>query len=422
LSGLTVNPTQTGDSLPAEIPPRVSPRLAVLGSGPVGLDAALAAMDAGYDVTVYEAADRPAGNVRDWGHVRLFSPWAMNVSPRMKRHLEKIGASIDVEPEATHTGHELVTRVLDPLWERSALASSLRLGTRVIAVGREGVLKHEEIASAVRGSLPFRILLRDGQGKEWVEHAEVVIDCTGKYGSPNSLGDGGIPAPGESAVRDRIVSRIPDLTVEAEEWAGRKILLAGSGHSAQTAARDLARLAERRAGTEVVWVLRRNHPEWGATEDDPLPERQALSRDADAIGSGASPAVRAVAGSVVDRLERENGGVRIRLRGSDGSMEEVKADRVLSLTGGVGDDSLYRQLQIHECYAYSAPMKLSAALLGAKGGDCLEQESHGVDTLRNPEPNFFILGDKSYGRNNTFLMRVGWQQVDEVFAELGRKP
>jgi len=416
LSGPKPIPMQT------ETPTRVSPRLAVLGSGPVGLDAALAAMDAGYDVAVYEAADRPAWNVRDWGHVRLFSPWSMNVSPRMKRHLAEVGVPIDVDSDATHTGHELVTRVLDPLWERSPLASRLRLGTRVVAVGREGVLKHEEIASTVRGSLPFRILLRDRQGKEWVEHAEVVIDCTGKYGSPNSLGDGGIPAPGESGVRDRIVSRIPDLTVDAEDWAGRKILLAGSGHSAQTAARDLAALAEQRAGTEVIWVLRRIHPDWGVADDDPLPERQALIRDAEAIGSGASPAVRTIAGSVVDRLERENGGVRVRLRGSDGSVEEVKADRVLSLTGGVGDDSLYRQLQIHECYAYSAPMKLSAALLGAEGGDCLEQVSHGVDTLRNPEPNFFILGDKSYGRNNTFLMRVGWQQVDEVFAELGRVP
>jgi hypothetical protein len=63
-------------------------------------------------------------------------------------------------------------------------------------------------------------------------------------------------------------------------------------------------------------------------------------------------------------------------------------------------------------------MNLSAALLGAAAGDCLQQESHGVDVLRNPEPNFFILGAKSYGRNNQFLMRVGWSQVDEVFEAL----
>jgi hypothetical protein len=37
-----------------------------------------------------------------------------------------------------------------------------------------------------------------------------------------------------------------------------------------------------------------------------------------------------------------------------------------------------------------------------------------VDALRVPEPNFFVLGMKSYGRNNTFLLRVGYEQVDEV--------
>jgi hypothetical protein len=92
---------------------------------------------------------------------------------------------------------------------------------------------------------------------------------------------------------------------------------------------------------------------------------------------------------------------------------------VLSLTGGVGDHALYRQLQVHECYATCGPMKLSAAILGAQaGGDCLAQTTHGVETLTNPEPNFFLLGSKSYGRHNTFLLRVGYDQVEEVFTLL----
>ena len=101
----------------------------------------------------------------------------------------------------------------------------------------------------------------------------------------------------------------------------------------------------------------------------------------------------------------------------------MTVDRVLALTGKVGDHQLYRQLQVHECYATSGPMKLAAALLGAGGsaggGDCLQQTSQGADTLKNPEPGFFILGSKSYGRRNDFLMRVGWQQVGEVFELLG---
>ena len=80
---------------------------------------------------------------------------------------------------------------------------------------------------------------------------------------------------------------------------------------------------------------------------------------------------------------------------------------------------MYRQLQVHECYATSGPMKLSAALLSSSSTDCLTQESQGADTLVNPEPDFFILGVKSYGRNTTFLLRVGWDQVEEVFGLLG---
>ena len=33
-------------------------------------------------------------------------------------------------------------------------------------------------------------------------------------------------------------------------------------------------------------------------------------------------------------------------------------------------------------------------------------------------PGFFILGAKSYGRNSNFLLRIGWQQVDDVFEKL----
>lgn len=50
-------------------------------------------------------------------------------------------------------------------------------------------------------------------------------------------------------------------------------------------------------------------------------------------------------------------------------------------------------------------MNLSAALLGAAGGDCLAQPAVGIEALRTPEPGFFVLGAKSYGRLSTFLHR-----------------
>ncbi|MEE8278171.1 MAG: flavoprotein, partial [Thermoanaerobaculia bacterium] len=205
---------------------------------------------------------------------------------------------------------------------------------------------------------------------------------------------------------------------ETKHWAGRTTLLVGAGHSAQTAAVGLAALAERHPGTRVLWALRRREPTWELDPDDPLPERARLSTRARKLANGGSAAIETIPGVVVDSLELRNGSIQVTLRGTSGGQRRLRVDRILSLTGSVGDDRLYRQLQVHECYATSGPMKLAAALLGSSSSDCLAQESHGAETLVNPEPDFFILGAKSYGRNSTFLMLVGWRQVDEVFSLL----
>jgi len=131
------------------------PHIAILGSGPTGLEAALAAADAGFPFTIYEAAPEVAGNVRAWGHVRLFTPWDLNVSPRMRRHLPDAPSSATECP----TGNELVEKLLAPLAALPSIAPNLRLGTRVVAIGREGLLKHEEIATAERGRRPFRLVV-----------------------------------------------------------------------------------------------------------------------------------------------------------------------------------------------------------------------------------------------------------------------
>lgn len=390
------------------------PHVAILGAGPVGLEAALAAADAGVPFTVYERADAPGAAVAEWGHVRLFSPWDLDVSPRQRRALAATGAEVPAG-SACPTGRELVDRVLAPVAALPAIAPHLRLGTRVVAVGREGLTKHREIASPARAARPFRLLVADAAG-ERVERADMVLDCTGTWGQPNRLGDGGIPAVGESALDGEIRRHLPDFAAEAGEWGGRTVFLAGSGHSAQTAVCALAELAGTRPGTRVVWAV--NDPLPPPIDDDPLPDRARLMRRAGELAEGLSAAVEAIPGARVDRLERNGHGVHVTLQRPDGRQEEVLAERILSLTGYVGDHALHRQLQVHQCYATEGPMKLSAALLGAAGGDCLEVGGQGLDTLKNPEPGFFLLGSKSYGRNNTFLMRAGWQQVDEVFGAL----
>jgi cation diffusion facilitator CzcD-associated flavoprotein CzcO len=387
------------------------PRIAILGAGPIGLEAALAAAQRGDDFEVFEAAPTVGGHVRRWAHVRTFTPWAMNVSPRMRAALPDAPSS-DTLP----SGAQLADELLEPVAATAQLAGRIRLGTRVLAVGREGLLKHEAVGDPRRGQRPFRVLLARPDGSLAIVRADVVIDATGTYGNPNRLGDGGIDAVNERAFEDRIERRLPALAGDAGAWAGKTILLTGSGHSAQTAACQLAAFARDAPGTRVVWAVRRPEPDWGAVAGDPLPERAALNAEAARLAGGASDAVSLRAGGVTEALHARGERIVVTLR--NGGPEEVEVDRILALNGGVGDHALYRQLQVHECYATSGPMNLAAALLGEAGGDCLAVGSPGPETLRNPEPGFFILGAKSYGRNSQFLLKAGWQQVDDVFGSL----
>ena len=393
-------------------------RIAILGAGPTGLEAALAAAERGLDYTLYEAAPSVAGYVRAWGHVQVFTPWDMNVSERARAVLGADRAPIG---DALPTGDELADALYEPLAASDAVAPHLALGTRVRAVSRDGLLKSDEIGTGRRAGRPFRLLV-ERDGEESVEHADVVIDATGTYGNPNALGDGGIPAPGERAATaaDRIEHHLPDFASDPGRWAGRTVLLTGAGHSAQTAARGLAEFAREAPGTRVVWAVRSADPDWGAVEGDPLPARATLNRAAAELArGGAGDSVTVRRGVVCEALAPRGDRLAVTLR--NGSPEEVEVDRVLALNGGVGDASLYRQLQVHECYATSGPMKLAATLLAASGGDCLQMPAAGADALTNPEPGFFILGAKSYGRNSQFLLRVGWQQVDDVFSLIGAR-
>jgi NADPH-dependent 2,4-dienoyl-CoA reductase/sulfur reductase-like enzyme len=391
-------------------------RIAILGAGPIGLEAALAAAQRGDDFRVYEAAATVGGHLRRWGHVRTFTAWDMNVSPRMRSALPDAPRG-----DGLPSGAELADDLLEPIAALPELHGRIHLRTQVLAVGREGLLKHEAIGDPRRASRPFRLLVGRPDGSEAIAHADVVIDATGTYGNPNRLGDGGIDAVNERAFEDRIERFLPALGGDAAGWAGRTILLTGAGHCAQTAVRQLAEFARDAPGTRVLWAVRDATPDWSAVAADPLPERAALNAAAAELAAGASGAVELRAGCVTEALHGRDGRIVVTLR--NGQPEEVEVDRILACNGGVPDHALYRQLQVHECYATSGPMNLAAALLGETGGDCLAVSSHGPETLINPEPGFFILGAKSYGRNSQFLLQIGWQQVDDVFTSLiGQEP
>jgi len=409
--------------------------IAVLGAGPVGLETALYARFLGYDVKLLERG-RVADNVRRWGHVRMFSPFGMNASPLGLQALAAQDESYRPPDEDAHlTGDEWIERYLAPLSQSDLLADSLCENTRVVGVTRRDFRKGDLVGDARRAESPFRILVEQ-DGTERDESADVVIDTTGTFGNHNWLGRGGLPAVGETAAACAIEYGLPDVLKAARDrYAGRRTLVVGSGYSAATNIVALAQLAKEDARSEITWItLPREMADAGPIArfaNDRLPARDELAATANAIAARNEPVAHRP-GARLEKIdfkaEAEARQFQVTITDASTSREsptqeaethEETFDNVIANVGYRPDASIYEELQVHQCYATAGPMKLAAALLGETSADCLDQQSHGSQTLLNPEPNFYILGSKSYGRNSNFLVSLGLAQIRELFSIIG---
>jgi thioredoxin reductase len=394
------------------------PRLAILGAGPVGLEAALHAATLKLPFVVYEHG-RIGEHLLRWGHVRLFSPFGMNSTPLGKAHLRVEQPHHDLPSDSDIlSGREHVAAYLEPLAQSPLLREHIRTATTVVQVGRRGFLKEEHPGDPRRGQHPFLLLLRNDK-REVVEEADVVFDCTGTYAQPRSLGDGGIAAIGETAARALIAWGLEDVLGERRSvYADKTTLVVGSGYSAATSVCNLAKLAEKHPATWVIWLAR-----GGGTQpikrfvNDALKERDQLAVRANMLATRGDGNVEFHAQTVLTALECAGADKGFKVRAvCAGKNMTWEADRLIANVGFSPDASLYRELQIQECFASLGPMNVASALLKHAGGDALAVPAQGAAALRNPEANFFILGAKSYGRNSSFLLRAGFAQVREVFG------
>jgi thioredoxin reductase len=393
-------------------------RIAIIGAGPIGLEAALYALHLQFTPTIYERG-RLGEHVRRWGHVRLFSPFGINTTPLGRTAILHANPKHEFPSDAEClTGKEHLAAYCDPLAQTPDLKKFLKIETQVLAVGRRCFLKGDTIGQDKRAKEPFRLLVRDNKGKERSEEADVVLDCSGVYGQHRWCGNGGIPAMGELSAEQNISYGLEDVLGEKKNaFAGKNILVIGSGFSAATTVCNLATIAEKSPETWVIWLARgSNTAPMRRIFDDPLKERDRLAVRANTLATRGEGNVEFHGQALIEAIEFGGPDKGFRVSGSVGGKPQTwDVDRIIANVGYSPDTSLYRELQIHECFATLGPMKLAAALEKQAGNDCLTIASRGPEALRNPEPNFYILGAKSYGRNAHFLLRNGFDQVRDVF-------
>jgi thioredoxin reductase len=383
--------------------------VAVIGAGPIGLAAAAHLVLKGETPVIFEAGPTVGASVRKWGHVRIFSPWQYNVDSASASLLEAAGWTRPPDAECP-TGHELVDHYLRPLAALAAIRPHLRLDTRVRSVSRQGV---DRTKTAGREDRPFVLRVETG-GIESDVQARAVIDASGTYEMPNPLGANGLPAIGERAQAGRIFYGIPDvLGRDRLRYAGRRVLVVGSGHSAFNVLLDLATLIEAAPDTIVHWAIRRETMGdlFGGGTRDQLEERGRLGQRMRALV--ARGALHVHTGFRTTRLTTTDAGLVV--HAEDEVLPAV--DEIIATTGFRPDTEILRELRLDLDAIVESPAAL-APLIDPSVHSCGTVPPHGAEQLRQPEKDFYVVGMKSYGRAPTFLMLTGYEQVRSVVCAL----
>jgi len=394
-------------------------RIAVLGAGPIGLEAALYARYLGYDVDLYERG-RVAEHLFQWGHVRLFTPFGANCSPLGLAALSNQDEAWKPPADGEFlTGREIAEKYYVPLSKSDLLVDHLHEQTEVLAIGRGGLLKGD-MAGEDRAEADFRLLVRDAHSAEpagrRVATADVVIDAAGTFAQHNWLGEGGIPAVGEMLAERHIEYGMPDILGERRpHYAHRHTLVVGDGHAAAASVAALVRLGHDAPYTQVTWIVRREANESGPIRripNDPWPARDQLAESANRLIRSELGHLIFCPSTVVRQVIWHEGLEKFQVSLGGQHAGELEADRIIANVGHRPDNQLFAELQVGE-----DPIRGAATRWPAEGE--ARPDRH---LLATAEPDFYVLGAKSLGRDSRFTIAAGLEQIRELFTILGDRP
>lgn len=401
-------------SLPIQItlPKKDNAKLpvAIIGGGPIGLAAAAHLAKAEENFLLLEAGPSIGHNVKQWGHVRLFSPWRYNIDKAARSLLEKAGWRAPAEDDLP-TGSELVHLYLLPLAELPGINPFIRTRTKVVGIGRKG---QDKMKTGSRDNLPFIIYTEGEGGKPERFEAKAVIDTSGTWNQPNPANASGIWTRQEKELKDKIFYNIADIQENgSEKFKGKHIAVAGGGHSAINTILDLSELE----GVKISWILRKEQVEeaYGGEEKDALQARGELgARIHQLVDSGK---VDVFTPFRIEQVQRSGDAISLegQWKGNRFVLENI--DALFVNAGSRPDFSMLSEIRLNIDPATESSGQL-APLIDPNLHSCGTVRPHGESELRHPEKDFYIAGMKSYGRAPTFLMATGYEQVRSIVAYL----
>ena len=249
--------------------------VAVIGAGPVGLAAAAHLLDRGLQPLVLEAGERGRReHPRVGARARLL---ALGVQRRPGRRRAAGAPRLDRArrgrlPDRRRARRALPGAARGDAGDRAGAA----LGARVRRGARAGL---DKLKDAGRDEAPFELRRRRGRRR-------APISGRARSSTPRAPGRARTRSAPAAARARRARARRSDRLrhprrarrATRARYAGRRVVVVGSGHSAFNALLDLVELRESEPATQIVWAVRGGAPGrmFGGGGDDELPARGAL--------------------------------------------------------------------------------------------------------------------------------------------------
>ena len=387
----------------------------IIGAGPIGLAGAAHAQSRGLDTIVLEAGASAGAAVQRVGPHPALLPVVRAHRPGRDRAPRRLRLGGARPPRRTPPVTSGSTGYLQPLADALETTDEVdvRYGHRVVGVTRFG---RDRLVDSGREDEPLVLQVDTGHGVERIT------------ARPSSTP----PAPGAGPTRWAATAsprsaRPPTPTGSAtasptcaasragSRYAGKHVVVAGTGASAQNALVELAHLAESAPGTRVTWLVRRPSVgnAFGGGDNDQLEARGALGKSAErAAGSGA---VTARTSFRTASVEQQADG-RLTVTDFDGQTV-TDVDEIVAVTGFRPDLAFLSEIRLDLDPVLQSPRTL-APLIDPNVHSCGTVYPHGAKELVQPEPGFYLVGMKSYGRAPSFLTLTGCEQVRSVIAAI----
>lgn len=395
----------------------------VVGAGPIGIETALYARFLGYDVQLIDHG-KMAGNVLKWGHLKMFTPFHRNSTSLGLAALRAQEPDLKLpDPNAYLTGQQYVNEYLVPLAKTDLIYDGVHVHSRVVSISRVQSQRDDASSGDERGGDEFRILVDSKSRGPWTARADIVIDTTGNFSLPRGIAPGG-GSPIEPVESEDVIKHawLDVLGKHQDLLRDKHVLMYGNGLEAAHFAVAMEQLAKSHPQTKLSWVTLPDENGNPTLRDiscaavySPSHELSELQQQCHALLKGTSSSVVPIAAWGIERIDRiPNGTLNVTLLTGFEDTLQRSCDLLVRANGMKPQWDFVDALRIDRCSHTDGP-KGAAAIASSSG----EQRSWTGESLLTTEPHYYVLGGKSFGSRDGFLLQDGYQQIRSLFALIG---